>query len=85
LRGTRVGLSAVIRAQRLAAGGQVIDVLLALHRDAVAARRFVARALRTLTVIPSQVVTDAGRNISACSTSWCPRRDTTSSSTSTFG
>ena len=39
--------------------GQVIDVLLSARRDAAAARRFFARALRTLTVIPSEVVTDA--------------------------
>jgi transposase-like protein len=39
--------------------GQVIDVLLTVHRDAAAARRFFARALRTLKVIPSEVVTDA--------------------------
>jgi transposase-like protein len=39
--------------------GQVIDVLLTVHRDAVAARRFFTRALRTLRVIPSEVVTDA--------------------------
>jgi transposase, IS6 family len=39
--------------------GQVIDVLLTVHRDAVAARRFFTRALRTLKVIPSEVVTDA--------------------------
>jgi transposase-like protein len=39
--------------------GQVIDVLLTARRDAAAARRFFARALQTLTVIPSEVVTDA--------------------------
>ena len=39
--------------------GQVIDVLLAARRDAPAARRFFTRALRTLKVIPSEVVTDA--------------------------
>jgi IS6 family transposase len=38
---------------------QVIDVLVTVHRDAVAARRFFTRALRTLKVIPSDVVTDA--------------------------
>jgi transposase-like protein len=39
--------------------GQVIDVLLSTQRDAAAARRFFTRALRTLKVIPSEVVTDA--------------------------
>jgi transposase-like protein len=39
--------------------GQVIDVLLSTRRDATAARRFSAQALRTLTVTPSEVVTDA--------------------------
>jgi transposase-like protein len=38
---------------------QVIDVLLAVHRDAEAARRFFTRALRTLKVTPTEVVTDA--------------------------
>jgi transposase-like protein len=39
--------------------GQVIDVLLCTRRDAAAARRFFTRALRTMKVIPSEVVTDA--------------------------
>ena len=39
--------------------GQVIDVLLSARRDAQAARRFFTRALRTLKVIPSEVITDA--------------------------
>jgi transposase-like protein len=39
--------------------GQVIDVLLSARRDAQAARRFFTRALRTLKVMPSEVVTDA--------------------------
>ena len=39
--------------------GQVIDVLLSARRDAAAARRFFTRALRTLKVAPSEVVTDA--------------------------
>jgi transposase-like protein len=39
--------------------GQVLDVLLTTRRDAAAARRFFTRALRTLKVIPSEVVTDA--------------------------
>jgi transposase-like protein len=39
--------------------GQAIDVLLSARRDAAAARRFFTRALRTLKVMPSEVVTDA--------------------------
>ena len=39
--------------------GQVIDVLLTDRRDAAAARRFLTRALRTLKMIPNEVVTDA--------------------------
>ena len=39
--------------------GQVIDVLVSARPDAAAARRFFVRALRTLEVIPSEVVTDA--------------------------
>ena len=39
--------------------GQVIDVLLTVHRDAAAAHRFFTRPLRMLKVIPSEVVTDA--------------------------
>jgi transposase-like protein len=39
--------------------GQVIDVLLTARRDAAAASRFFTRALRTLKVTPSEVVTDA--------------------------
>ncbi len=39
--------------------GQVIDVLLSARRDATAARRFFTRTLRTLKVIPSEVITDA--------------------------
>ncbi len=39
--------------------GQVIDVLLSRRRDAAAARRFFTRALQTLKVILSEVVTDA--------------------------
>src|SRR4051795_5208885 len=38
--------------------GQVIDVLLSVRRDAVAARRFFTRALRTLKVVPSEVIID---------------------------
>jgi transposase-like protein len=39
--------------------GQVIDVLVSTHRDADSARRFFLRALSTLKVTPSEVVTDA--------------------------
>jgi len=39
--------------------GQVIDVLVSTRRDADAARRFFRRALSTLRVTPSEVVTDA--------------------------
>ena len=39
--------------------GQVIDVLVSARRDAEAARRFFTRALRTLKVTPSEVLTDA--------------------------
>jgi transposase-like protein len=38
---------------------QVIDVLVSNRRDAAAARRFFRRALSTLKVTPSEVVTDA--------------------------
>ena len=37
--------------------GQVIDVLVSAHRDGQVARRFFTRALATLKVIPSEVVT----------------------------
>jgi len=39
--------------------GQVIDVLVSARRDAEVARRFFVRALQTLKVIPTEVVTDA--------------------------
>ncbi len=39
--------------------GQVIDVLVSTRRDADAARRFFRRALATLKVMPTEVVTDA--------------------------
>src|SRR6266536_625968 len=39
--------------------GQVIDVLVSARRDAGAARRFFRRALSTLKVKPTEVVTDA--------------------------
>jgi len=39
--------------------GQVIDILISVRRDADAARRFFQRALGTLKVTPTEVVTDA--------------------------
>jgi transposase-like protein len=39
--------------------GQVVDVLVSPRRDTAAARRFFRRALKTLKVTPSEVVTDA--------------------------
>jgi transposase-like protein len=39
--------------------GQVVDVLVSARRDAAAARRFFRRALATLQVTPTEVVTDA--------------------------
>jgi transposase-like protein len=39
--------------------GQVVDVLVCARRDATAARQFFSRALATLKVSPSEVVTDA--------------------------
>jgi len=39
--------------------GQVIDVLIAPRRDGQAARRFFRRALKTVKVVPAEVVTDA--------------------------
>ena len=39
--------------------GQVIDVLVSARRDTDAARRFFRRALSTLKVEPTEVVTDA--------------------------
>jgi IS6 family transposase len=39
--------------------GQVIDVLVSTRRDAAAARRFFARALKVLKSVPVEVVTDA--------------------------
>jgi transposase, IS6 family len=39
--------------------GQVIDALVSARRDAIAARRFFHRAMTTLKVTPTEVVTDA--------------------------
>ena len=63
--------------------GQVIDVLLSARRDAAAARRFFTRALRTLKVIPSEVVTDAAPVYPAVLDELLPRRGITSSNTRT--
>ncbi|MFC5006418.1 IS6 family transposase, partial [Dactylosporangium cerinum] len=41
--------------------GQVVDVLVSVRRDAAATRRFFGRALATLKVMPSEVVTDAAQ------------------------
>lgn len=41
--------------------GQVLGVLVSAHRDAAAARKSFRRALATLKVKPSEVVTDAAR------------------------
>lgn len=41
--------------------GQVIDVLVSARRDASAARRFFHRAMATLKVTPTEVVTDAAQ------------------------
>jgi len=59
--------------------GQVIDVLVSARRDLAAARRFFARALRGGTV-PVEVTTDRAPVYPECSTSWSPRRCTSSSS-----
>jgi transposase-like protein len=64
--------------------GQVIDVLVSIRRDAVAARRFFSQALRTLKVIPREVVSDAAWSTSAYWSNWFARRGTTSSSTRTI-
>jgi transposase-like protein len=65
--------------------GQVVDVLLSARRDAAAARRFFTRALRTLKVAPSEVVTDAAAVYPAVLDELVPQRGTTSSSTRTTG
>ena len=59
--------------------GQIIDVLVSARRDADAAGRFFRRALSTLKVKPSEVVTDAaaiypGRPRRAHSAGVAPRR-----------
>jgi IS6 family transposase len=59
--------------------GQVIDVLVSARRDAEVARRFFARALQTLKVIPTEVVTDAAPVYPrgarrTCSLGMAPRR-----------
>ncbi|WP_460491658.1 DDE-type integrase/transposase/recombinase [Dactylosporangium cerinum] len=57
---------------------QVIDVLVSARRDAAAARRFFRRAMTTLKVQPTEVVTDATPVYPAPSTRWSRRRGTTS-------
>jgi IS6 family transposase len=53
--------------------GQVIDVLVSIRRDTAAARRFFRRALRTLKVKPSEVVTDAAATYPAVLDELIPR------------
>jgi transposase-like protein len=53
--------------------GQVIDVLVSPRRDAAAARRFFRRALATLKVAPSEVVTDAAQVYPAPASRRCLR------------
>jgi transposase-like protein len=59
--------------------GQVIDVLVAAHRDAATARRFFRRALSTLKLTPVEVVTDAALIYPVVLETWCRRRGITSS------
>ena len=54
------------------------------RRDAAAARRFFTRALRTLKVMPSEVVTDAAPVYPAALDGLLPPPGTTSSSTRTI-
>jgi transposase-like protein len=49
--------------------GQLIDILVAKRRDSDAARRFFSRALSTLKVTPTEVVTDAAPVYPGSSTS----------------
>jgi transposase, IS6 family len=62
--------------------GQVIDVLAAPKRDLAATRRFFARAPNAARR-PTEVTTDRPRRTRGCSTSLCPRRGTSWSSTPT--
>jgi transposase-like protein len=62
--------------------GQVIDVLAAPKRDLAATRRFFARALHVARG-PTEVTTDRAPATRVCSTSSCPRRGTSWSSTPT--
>ncbi len=64
--------------------GQVIDVLLSVRRDAQSARQFFTRALRTLKLVPSEVVTDAAAVYPTVLDEPLPRRGITSSSTPTM-
>ena len=62
--------------------GQVIDVLAAPKRDLAATRRFFARALHVARG-PTEVTTVRAPATRVCSTSSCPRRGTSWSSTPT--
>jgi len=62
--------------------GQVIDVLASPKRDLAATRRFFARALHGARR-PTEVTTDRAPATRVCSTSSCPRRGTSWSSTPT--
>jgi transposase-like protein len=53
--------------------GQVIDVLVSARRDAAAARRFFRRALATLKVEPTEVVTDAAAVYPGVLDEWIPQ------------
>jgi IS6 family transposase len=64
--------------------GQVIDVLVSARRDAGAARRFFRRALATVKVTPSEVVTDASTVYPAVLDALPPPGRITSSSTPTI-
>jgi transposase-like protein len=62
--------------------GQVIDVLASPKRDLAATRRFFARAL-SVARRPTEVTSDRAPAYPLCSTSSCPRRGTSCSSTPT--
>ena len=62
--------------------GQVIDVLASKKRDLAATGRFFARALNAARR-PTEVTTDRAPAYRVCSTSPCPRRGTSWSSTPT--
>ena len=58
--------------------GQIVDVLVSKRRDGDAARRFFQRALTTLKVTPTAVVTDNAPVNRLCSTNWSRQPGTTS-------